>query len=197
MNLSISERAKVLLLGLVLAAGSAIAAEPVTVTAKAQGEAVQVHAVANVRAPLSLIWQTLTDYDRLSAFIPGMKSSRVVARRGTSAIVEQTGSAGPFFIGYPIDVVVESVEYHPRAIEIHVLKGNIKQLDGRYDLEPSAAGPNAYTLRWTGLIQAGVELPSFITIPLMRASIEDQFTGMVNEIERREIERQRLLALAN
>lgn len=196
-KLSIATRIAGFLSALAVVAGSAVAAEPITVTAKAQGEAVQVHAEANLRAPLSLIWQTLTDYEHLPAFIPGMRTSRVVARRGTASIVEQTGSAGALFFAYPIDVTVESVEHHPRTIEIHVLKGNIKQLDGRYDLDPSATQPHTFRLRWTGLIQPDMELPSFITIPLMRASIEDQFTGMVKEIERRESERRRLLAAAN
>ena len=197
MTFKISSGISVLLLGLAAMAGAAAAAEPITVTAKANGLAVQVDAEAKLRAPLFVIWQTLTDYEHLPTFIPGMKTSRVVARRGTAAIVEQTGSAGPFFIGYPIDVTVESVERHPNTIEIHVVKGNIKKLDGRYDVEPSANEPHVFRLRWTGLIQPDVELPSFITIPLMRASIEDQFTGMVKEIERRESERRRLLAAAD
>jgi ribosome-associated toxin RatA of RatAB toxin-antitoxin module len=197
MTIKVSNWISVLLLSLAAMAGSAAAAGSITVTAKANGSAVQVNAEASLRAPLSLIWQTLTDYEHLPAFIPGMKTSRVVARRGTASIVEQTGSAGALFFAYPIDVTVESVEYHPRTIEIHVLKGNIKQLDGRYDLDPSATEPHTFRLRWTGLIQPGMELPSFITIPLMRASIEDQFTGMVKEIERRESERRRLLAAAD
>lgn len=176
---------------------AAHAADAIVVNAQAHGAAVKIDAVASLRAPLSVIWQTLTDYEHLPAFIPGMKTSRVVARRGTASIVEQTGSAGALFFAYPIDVTVESVEHHPHSIEIHVLKGNIKQLDGRYDVEPSPGDPRAFRLRWTGLIQPGMELPSFITIPLMRASIEDQFTGMVKEIERRESERQRLLAAVN
>jgi len=187
-----------LLLVFFLGLGSAAhAAESVVVNAQAHGAAVRIDAVANLRAPLHLIWKTLTDYEQLPEFIPGMKTSRVVARSGPSTIVEQTGSAGALFFAYPIDVTVESVEHHPRSIEIHALKGNIKRLDGRYDLEPSATEPHTFTLRWTGVIQPGLDLPTFITIPVMRASIEDQFTGMVREIERRESERRRLLAAAN
>jgi hypothetical protein len=166
----------------------AVAADGLKVETARSGSAVAVSAVASIHAPQELIWQTLTDYEHLAEFIPGISRSRVVGRRGPAAIVEQNGQAGILFFSYPVKVVVESAEYPPHTITIRVLSGNLKQLDGRYLLE-RGGGEGDFVLRWRGIIEPEVPLPAFITVPLMRANIEDQFTGMVREIERRNLQR--------
>src|SRR5258705_4623675 len=81
--------------------GVAIGAEQVTVEASRHGTAVAIKARATIKAPYALIWQTLTDYDHLAEFIPGMATSRVIERRGNTAMVEQTGEAAFLFFTYP------------------------------------------------------------------------------------------------
>jgi hypothetical protein len=79
-------------------AGAAIGADQVSVEAMRQGTAVAINAQATLKAPHALIWATLTDYDHLTGFIPGMTASRVVERRGGGVIiVEQTGAVGLLF----------------------------------------------------------------------------------------------------
>jgi uncharacterized membrane protein len=56
-------------------------AQNLAVEAQLQGKALAISARATIHAPLPLIWRTLTDYDHLAEFIPGMKSSRVLERR--------------------------------------------------------------------------------------------------------------------
>jgi len=167
--------------------GVAIGAEQVSVEASRQGTAVAIKARATIKAPYALIWQTLTDYDHLSEFIPGMMTSHVIERRGSAAIVEQTGEAGFLFLTYPIEVLVESREEPPAFIGMRVLKGNLKQLDGGYRIEKTGYKDDEFVLRWSGIIERPTSLPLFITVPVMRANISDQFRGMVKEIERREV----------
>lgn len=167
----------------------AAAAESVSVEAEGRGALILVDARARIRAPRSLIWDTLTDYERLSDFIPGMRVSRLIARRGSSAIVEQKGQAGFFIFSYPIDVVVESVELPPGVIEIHAVRGNVRHLDGRYLIERDPSDRESHLLRWQGAIEPALALPSIITVPLVRSSIREQFLGMVDEIERRNARR--------
>ena len=88
------------------------------------------------------------------------------------------------FLSYPIHVVVESAEHPPYVITIRVLSGNLKQLEGRYQIERTGSGDD-YVLHWSGVIEPAIALPTFITVPLMRANIENQFAGMLREIERR------------
>ena len=61
-------------------ATAAQAADEVSVEATRRDEALEVVCRALLQAPLDLIWQTLTDYDRLAEFIPGMRRSRVLDR---------------------------------------------------------------------------------------------------------------------
>jgi len=169
--------------------GTCAAAEDFSVTAHAEGQAVSVHARALVKAPHALIWSTLTDYDHLSEFIPGMASSKVLERRGPTAIVEQHGSAGFLFFSYGIEVVVASTEFKPEKIEVTVLKGNLKQLNGFYRVRRGKES-GTFTLEWLGTIEPALSMPAFLGVPLIRGNIEDQFRGMVTEIERREALRQ-------
>jgi ribosome-associated toxin RatA of RatAB toxin-antitoxin module len=155
----------------------------ISVFATAQDRAVQISARAIVRAPTELIWQTLTDYDHLSAFVPGIASSRVVSRQGLELVVEQKGNARLWFLSYPIEVKVSAAERPYRSIDVHLLQGNLKRLDGSYRIDPRPDG--TAEVAWTGLIEPDSPLPEFIRTPLMRRSISEQFAGMVREIERR------------
>jgi ribosome-associated toxin RatA of RatAB toxin-antitoxin module len=165
-------------------AGIAHGAEPFAVNAERNGDAVQVEASATIRASLAVIHDTLTDYDHLADFIPGMSRSRLLKRHDKTSVIEQSGVARLWFLHFPIDVTVETVEQSPSVISVRLLKGNLKQLSGRYDIE-KIDGDDNYALRWSGTIQPGINVPSVIAVPLLRRNIAEQFRGMVDEIERR------------
>lgn len=172
-------------LGLLMPAApwNAHAAEDFTVESIRRGDALEVICRATIDAPLEVLWQTLTDYDRLGEFIPGMRRSRVLERRGAVAVVEQSGEAGFLFLTFPIDVTLASTESPPYAIEVSMLKGNLKRLEGAYRIEPRGGG--RMMLTWTGIVEA-LSMPPLLGEIVMRSNIEDQFRGMVREIERRE-----------
>src|SRR4051812_47011950 len=113
---------------LVLACGLSTAwgAEDLTVEALRKGEFIEVRAQATVDASLSVIWTTLTDYERLPEFIPGLKKSKVVSRRGTTVIVEQSGEARFLVFAFPIDVTLESQEHPPASIQVRALSGTLR-----------------------------------------------------------------------
>ena len=168
---------------LLLWACAAGAAEGVSVEATRRDAAVEIRAYALLEASFDTVWGTLTDYDHLAEFIPGLGSSRVAGRRDGSLIVEQVGSARFLFFTYPISVTLLATARRPSAIDVRMLHGNLRRLEGGYRLEQAAAGK--IVLRWAGLIEPE-SLPPLLGVLVMRASIEDQFTGMVREIERRE-----------
>ena len=161
------------------------AAEDVAVEALRKGEFIEVQAYATVDASLSVVWTTLTDYDRLPEFIPGLRKSKVIGRRGTTVIVEQSGEARFLLFTFPIDVTLEAVERPPSSIHVRALSGNFRHFEGAYHVEPDAAS-GKIVLRWIGSIIPDVSLPPLIGEVVMRMRIEDQFIGMVREIERRE-----------
>lgn len=168
-----------------LAAATAQAAEDLSVVAARKGAFVEVKARATIDAPLSVIWTTLTDYEKLPEFVPGLKKSRVASRNGSTAVVEQSGEARFLMFSFPIDVVLEAVEMPPSSIRVRALSGTLRYLEGGYDVEAEPES-GKFILRWVGTIAPDVSLPPLFGEVVMRMSIEDQFTGMVREIDRRE-----------
>lgn len=158
------------------------------VVAEPRGSAVAVSARATLTVPHPVIWSTLTDYGHLSGFIPGMHSSTIVQRSGPTAIVAQRGEAGFLIFSHGIDVVVASTERAPDTIDIRLIRGNLKQLDGHYRVERGEK-EGVWVLSWLGLIEPKWPLPHFLGVPLIRINIEEQFRGMVDEIERRDAAR--------
>ena len=173
---------------LLLGHAPARAAEDLVVAASRKDALIEVRARATLEAPLSLVWDTLTDYERLPEFIPGLKRSRVLSRDGPRAIVEQSGEARFLIFSFPIEVTLESLELPPTSIRVRALAGNLRHLEGAYEVTPDSHGPKV-VLQWTGLIAPDISLPPLLGEMLIRASIADQFTGMVHEIERREVVR--------
>ena len=172
-----------LALSLLLAiAPAAHAAAELSVDATRRGEALEVVCHAVLEAPVDLVWQTLTDYNRLAEFIPGMRRSRVIEQRGAVSVIEQSGEARFLFLTFPIEVTLSSHERPPHAIEAVMLKGNLKRLQGTYRIEPQRGG--RVVLSWTGVIEA-VSMPPLLGEIVLRGNIEDQFRGMVREIDRR------------
>lgn len=167
--------------------GVACGGQSVAVDAHMEGDALAVDARATIRASLALIWRTLTDYDHLADFIPGMNRSRVLQRHGGRVVVEQTGEAKVLIFSYPIDVVVESDEQYPAKIGVRILRGNLRQLAGAYRIDAVFGMRDEYVLRWQGIIEPDIPLPLFITAPGLRETIAEQFLGMIGEIERRRI----------
>jgi len=182
---TLSDRLRVAFLLVLGAAACAVARPPaeISVDATSQDAGVQVTVRAVVHAPAELIWQTLTDYDHLAQFVPGIDSSRIVSRQGSQLIVEQKGGAHWWFFYYPIQVTVASTEKPYESIHVHLLRGNLRRLDGTYRIEAQPDGSTQLT--WQGLIEPDSPLPGFIRTAVLRRSISDQFAGMVREIERR------------
>ena len=168
-----------------LCAGTARGAEDLAVDAVRKGEFIEVRAHATLEASLSVIWTALTDYDRLPEFIPGLRKSKVVSRKGPVVIVEQSGEARFLMFTFPIEVTLEATERPPSQIQVRALAGNLRHFEGGYRVEPEPNG-SKIVLKWVGSIIPDVSLPPLIGEVVMRMQIEDQFTGMVREIERRE-----------
>jgi ribosome-associated toxin RatA of RatAB toxin-antitoxin module len=158
-------------------------AEDVAVEAVRQGEAVEIHARAVIAAPIGLVWQVITDYERLPGFIPGLSKSAIRDRRGNRLFLEQSGEARFLFFSFPIEVTLEVTESPPQSVSSRAVGGNVRRMTGRYEL--SDEGPQRVLLRYSGLIEPDFRLPPLVGVAALRSTVEEQFTAMVAEIERR------------
>jgi ribosome-associated toxin RatA of RatAB toxin-antitoxin module len=147
------------------------------------GDSFKVEAAAEFEAEVTLAWEVLTDYDRLSEFIPGMHSSRIVSRTKRSVIVDQSGEARLLFLSFPIKVRLEVEEFPYERIVSRAIEGNFKELRGAYTLEVRG---RRLLLHYTGSLTPDFSVPPLIGTILMRNTVAKRFGAMVDEIMRRQ-----------
>ena len=163
-------------------AGTLRGAEDLATDVQRTGTVFSARARATLDAPAAVAWKVLTDYDGLPRFIPGLTESRVLARDANRVLVEQKGEARFLIFSYPIEVRFEVRESPFEWITSRGIAGNLRRMSGRYDLQ--AAG-SRLQLRYTGEFEPDFDLPPLIGALAVRTMVEEQFTAMVDEIERR------------
>jgi ribosome-associated toxin RatA of RatAB toxin-antitoxin module len=143
-----------------------------------------VHAQADVDADPAIIWSTLTDYDHLAQFIPDMTSSRTVSRLGADVIVEQKGvvSVGPFHKNFATFVYVS--EHPSESITMSTAGGDFSRFEARYDI--ASVSSDRVRITYEASIVPARPLPPLLSVPVMRAMIDNQFGALLKEITRRE-----------
>lgn len=180
---SVKTRYKLLAVMLFAAQASAAwGADDLAVDVERNGRSFAIRAAATLAAPVSLVWEVLTDYDNLSRFIPGMSQSTVQLRVANRVVVEQKGEARFLVFSYPIEVRLEVQEAPRDWIASRAVGGNLKRMNGRYDLLLQGAN---LRLSYSGVMEPDFELPPVIGTLAVRGMAEQQFAAMVAEIERR------------
>jgi ribosome-associated toxin RatA of RatAB toxin-antitoxin module len=168
----------------VLAAAPCADAQPAPVVqTERRGDGLEVRAQALIETTAQLVWQVISDYERLPEFIPGIHRSTVLERRGERLLLQQSGEARFLFFAVPIEVRLEVHEQPPDRITSRAVGGNLRRMNGRYEIH--AAAPGAVQLRYFGAIEPDFALPPIVGHVALRASVEEQFEAMVREIRRR------------
>jgi len=144
-------------------------------------DAVIVQAQAELEAPLTTAWRVLTDYEHYAEFIPDLKSSRVLARAGNTAIVEQKGEAGFFLYHFPLEVTFSVTEVPGNAVSSRAISGTFREMIGSYVLTETGTGVR---LVYTGRLIPAFRLPPLIGVAAVRAAVERQFLALAREIRR-------------
>jgi hypothetical protein len=132
---------------LAIVAGTALAAD-VGVTVQRRGDRIVIEASATLDAEATTAWRVLTDYGRYAEFIPGLASSRVESRTGSTVIVKQTGDALVWLLRVPLEVTYEIDEFPPWRLRSRAVAGSLQLLESDYRLTKVPAGVR---LDYTGL----------------------------------------------
>jgi carbon monoxide dehydrogenase subunit G len=159
-------------------------AQQVSIETAGQGDVVTVSASADMQVDPHTVWSVISDYDHLAEFIPDMRSSRVVRRNGDQVLIEQTGVFGFLFVQQPVEVKLAVVETPPQRIVARAVGGNLREMDGRYELESLPTG--AVRLSYYGRLVPAFPVPPIIGRMMVRNVLARQFTAMVKEILRRD-----------
>jgi len=176
------------LLGLVsavaLASGAARAefASPVDVRVDRIGGTLVISATARLSADRATAWSVLTDYAHYREFIPGVRTSRVVARRGRTVLVEQSDELSLWLLHVPIRVTYEIDEYPPLRVTSRALAPTFPPLESTFRLDGSGAD---IRLHYEGHIGAGLPMIDRVEQRAFEDAALRGFEALATEIERR------------
>ena len=161
----------------------AVALAAAEITVEQHGNEILVHAQSEVDADRATIWSTLSDYDHLARFIPGMSSSRTVSRNGPEAVVEQKGSAGlgPFRQSFTVLLGVR--EDPNRSISASGIGGDFRGFQSRYEIVP--IGSHRARIVYQATLVPGMFVTPIVGRFAIRSVIGSQFDALLEEIRRR------------
>jgi ribosome-associated toxin RatA of RatAB toxin-antitoxin module len=177
-----------LLIASALAAiASAAAAADVDVDVHRSEGVVVIDARAELKADAATAWRVLTDYARYPEFVPGMRASRVVTRRGTHAIVAQSADAPLWFARMPVEITYDIDEFPPSRIESSAKADALHALDSHYQISPA---PEGVRLEYEGRLAPRSAWLGGIEQYALRRAIVAEFRALADRIEREaEVER--------
>jgi ribosome-associated toxin RatA of RatAB toxin-antitoxin module len=163
-------------------AGPVAAGATIVVGSDRHGDAVEIRATAMLRADPDTTWRVLTDYGHYTDFIPDLRSSRVVSRRGPVVTVEQSGDATLWPFYFPVEITFEIHETPQRGLESQAVAGSLRALTSSYALTPTHPGTR---LEYVGHVVPGFALFGRIEQAAVERNVARQFRALADEIERR------------
>lgn len=150
----------------------------------------EIHASALARNSAQRAWQVLTDYDRLHTFVPNLLSSKLLERNGTQVLVEESGSFGFLFIKRTIHLITRVTEHPFSALDITLVKGDMKHYATHWDIAPVATSPSfsdgasGTRLSYTGRVEPDFFAPSLIGAAMLRSNVKQMMEAMITEIDK-------------
>lgn len=141
---------------------------------------------------MEIAWRTLTDYERLPQFVPGLTSVRVLRRAQVDGLehlqVEQKGEFRWLFYTQPVTVRMDVVHRVPSSVDARAIAApgddatHLERFAGRYELE--SVGDDVRVSYFARIVPR-FALPPVIGTLAVRQTVRTQFDAMLAEIERR------------
>lgn len=147
----------------------------------------EIHASGLAHSPPQKAWQVLTDYDRLHEFVPNLLSSKLLERNGAQVLVEENGSFGFLFIKRTIHLVIRVTEYPFSALDIALVKGDMKHYATHWDIAPAAPSSDDASgtkLSYTGMVEPDFFAPSLLGAAMLRSNVKHMMEAVIAEIDR-------------
>lgn len=175
-------RALVLCLVPVAAWAAADDETDIGVAAEKDGAAIYVKVDAPVKAPRAIVWQVLTDYDHMAAFLPNVKDSVIRSRDGNRLEVYQRGEAKRGILAVHFENVRE-VELVPSSeIRSRIVSGD--NMPAEFTTRIEERGGMLHIVH-TGTYTPRLWVPPGIGTSLIEAETRRQYADIRNEIMRR------------
>jgi hypothetical protein len=157
----------------------------IVITAERHSDTIDIHANTQLQSDTETAWRVLTAYDRYTDFIPDLRTSRIVARQGATATVEQSGDARVWRVPVPLDITFEIVESPPTGLHSRAISGSLRAMESSYKLTPDEHG---VSLDYIGHVAPGFEFFGSIELDVVKQNVARQFQALADEIERQSAE---------
>jgi hypothetical protein len=137
-----------------------------------------------VDASTAAVWDVLTDYGHIPAFVSSMRSSRVrETREDGSVLVEQKAVGDMFFLSKSMSILLEVRRSSDTLRFTDVGREDFWIYEGGWDVSPTPDGAHvAYHL----LAQPDFIAPSFFMSRAMKRGVRNLLDQVRKEIVRRE-----------
>jgi len=172
----------------------------VKVDVRRSGRRFDATAVLDLAANAQTVWDTITDYNALPDFMPGIRACRVIERNAIAKdvehlVVEQLGEFRFLLFAQPMTVLLNIEHQRLRVaeakavrFELGLLKGRaIDVFEGRYELMTGIGRRSAprVQLRYTALIGLRLPPPPSIGSMAVRQNLAAQLEAVAAEVSRR------------
>ncbi len=89
-----------------------------------------------IPAPLEVVWAVITDYEKLSDFIPDMKLSKVIGKKDSEVILRQQGESRFLMFHFNVEVIIKLTEQRYHNIGFNLVSGDFDYFEGEWKTEP-------------------------------------------------------------
>lgn len=113
-----------------------------------------------VEGSVDMAWEVLTDYENFQQFLPNITSSQIIENNGNRKVFEQINRVRAFLFTKNARVRLAITETYPQQIAFSLVEGDLKSLEGFWQLEPVSPYPSAPPDRVLITQQVAVEADS-------------------------------------
>ena len=93
-----------------------------------------------IEAPVSEVWQVVTDYNHYHEFMPQTKRVRIVKQSGETAEVEYNLKLAVSVVGIGIDYILRHTHQKPDRVSFELVSGDLAEVRGGWEFIPIAGG---------------------------------------------------------
>ena len=162
----------------------ATADQDIQVEVLKNGAEITVRVDCPVTAPVALVWEVLTDYDHMAAFISNLEVSNVRSRNGDTLQIFQKGRASRGLLSFAFENLREIELVPHREIRSRLISGNLKASE--FTTRVVDDGTQVHILN-SGRFVPNVWVPPLIGPSVIEAETRKQFDEIRTEILRRNV----------
>jgi len=120
-----------------------------------------------INATPAMVWESLTNYNNLSRYLPKVLSSNLIERKSNEVILDQTGKTGIFIFEKIVHFRLKITEEPPKKIFFEQVEGDFEVYRGEWLLETSR------TIQGTILSYNAEIKPHFFAPPILVVTLVD------------------------